>query len=148
MANVNRINLSWTVVSGAVSYNVYQSVVSGGPYTRIAAGITTTTFSDTAPPTTTASYYVVTAVNTGSAESSTSNEANAVLTTIALPAAPSGLAVSVGSATRINLNWTDNASNETGYNIDRATDAGFTQNLATVTVGVNNTNYSADGLSG
>ena len=146
-ASVNHIDLSWTAVSGAVSYNVYQSVVSGGPYTMIASGITTTTFADNAPPTTTASYYVVTAVNASGAESSTSNEANAVLTTITLPTAPSGLTASAASATRINLKWNDNASNETGYNIDRATDSGFTQNLATVTVGVNNTNYSADALS-
>ena len=31
----------------------------------------------------------------------------------------------------INLAWTDNSNNETGFKIDRATNSGFTQNLVT-----------------
>ncbi len=47
------------------------------------------------------------------------------------PAAPSALGVTVASATSINLNWTANDTDQTGYLLDRATDSGFTQNLVT-----------------
>src|SRR5438309_405691 len=45
------------------------------------------------------------------------------------PNAPSGLGATPASATSINLNWTNNATNQTGFHLDRATDLGFTQNL-------------------
>ena len=47
------------------------------------------------------------------------------------PNAPSGLGATPASATSINLNWTNNATNQTGFHLDRATDLGFTQNLIT-----------------
>ena len=42
----------------------------------------------------------------------------------AAPAAPSGLNASAVSASQINLTWTDNASNETGYVVERCQGAG------------------------
>jgi hypothetical protein len=47
------------------------------------------------------------------------------------PAAPSALGAQAASATSIVLNWTNNATNQTGFILDRATDSGFTQNLIT-----------------
>jgi hypothetical protein len=47
------------------------------------------------------------------------------------PSAPSALGATVASATSVNLNWTNNATNQTGFMLDRATDSGFTQNLIT-----------------
>jgi hypothetical protein len=41
------------------------------------------------------------------------------------------------SGTQVNLTWTNNATNQTGFHIDRATDNGFTQNLVTQTAGAN-----------
>src|SRR4029079_5660553 len=35
------------------------------------------------------------------------------------------------SATSVRLTWAANATNQTGYHLDRATDAGFTQGLLT-----------------
>ena len=49
----------------------------------------------------------------------------------AAPAAPTGLGATPANATSINLNWTNNATNQTGFLLDRATDSGFTQNLIT-----------------
>ena len=45
------------------------------------------------------------------------------------PAAPTGLAATADSATQITLNWTDNASDETGFKIERSPDGstGWTQ---------------------
>jgi hypothetical protein len=39
------------------------------------------------------------------------------------PAAPSGLGASAVSASQVNLSWTDNANNETGFSVERATSA-------------------------
>ena len=60
----------------------------------------------------------------------------------AAPAAPSGLTATSVSVGQINLGWTDNSNNETGFTIDRATDSGFTQNLTSLTVSANTTSYS------
>jgi hypothetical protein len=61
------------------------------------------------------------------------------------PAAPSNLAASAISSTQINLSWTDNSSNETGFLIERSTDGtNFTQ---IATAGVNATSYLDTGLS-
>lgn len=51
------------------------------------------------------------------------------------PAAPSGLSATAISSSQIDLAWTDNASNETGFEIDRATNSTFTANLVTNTTG-------------
>ena len=61
--------------------------------------------------------------------------------------APSSLAATATSATQVNLTWSDNSTNETGFAIDRATDAGFTQNVVTTTAGQNATSASITGLS-
>jgi hypothetical protein len=47
------------------------------------------------------------------------------------PNAPSGLGAVPASATSVTLTWTNNATNQTGFHLDRATDSGFTQNLIT-----------------
>ncbi|MBI3410581.1 MAG: fibronectin type III domain-containing protein [Planctomycetes bacterium] len=49
----------------------------------------------------------------------------------ASPNAPSGLGATAASATSVNLNWTNTATNQTGFHLDRATDPGFTANLIT-----------------
>ena len=51
------------------------------------------------------------------------------------PTAPSGLTATAASSSQINLSWTNNATNQTGFQIDQATSSDFTQDLTTVTVG-------------
>ncbi|HOM60274.1 MAG TPA: cellulase family glycosylhydrolase [Anaerohalosphaeraceae bacterium] len=69
----SQVNLVWTALTNAISYNVKRSAVSGGPYTAVAADITGTAFSDTSilPGQT---YYYVVSANTPSGESANSNE--------------------------------------------------------------------------
>jgi len=68
---------------------------------------------------------------------------------LALINAPSGLSATTISGTQINLAWTDNSSNETGFKIERATNSTFTQNDTLVTTtAANATSYSDTGLSG
>jgi hypothetical protein len=64
------------------------------------------------------------------------------------PAAPSGLAATSKSASRIDLNWTDGSANEDGFRIERCrgvicADANFAQIAQT---GPNTTTYSDTGL--
>ncbi len=61
------------------------------------------------------------------------------------PAAPSGLSASANGADAINLTWTDNASDETGFAIERSTD---NINFAEIaSVGANVTSLVDNGLS-
>jgi fibronectin type 3 domain-containing protein len=56
------VTLTWTASIGATSYNVKRSLISGGPYTQIAASISTS-YTDTALTNGTTYYYVVSAIN-------------------------------------------------------------------------------------
>jgi len=62
------------------------------------------------------------------------------------PAAPSNVTVTATRASnvdRVSLTWTDNASNETGFNIQYATNPTFSgPSLVTNTVGVNSTSFT------
>lgn len=80
-----QIALNWNTLSGAISYNVKRSTVSGGPYTTI-ANVTTTSYTDTGLTNGTAYYYVVSAITSGG-ETANSTEASAI----------SGIAFSVNS---------------------------------------------------
>jgi hypothetical protein len=62
------------------------------------------------------------------------------------PAAPSGIAAAVVSASQINVTWTDNANNETGFQIERKTGAGgIYGQVATTTADA--TSFPDSGLS-
>jgi fibronectin type 3 domain-containing protein len=66
------------------SYSVYRSTTSGGGYTRIAADLSTSAYTDTSATNGTTYYYVVTAVDTAANESANSAEASATTLTLAL----------------------------------------------------------------
>jgi hypothetical protein len=62
-----------------------------------------------------------------------------------LPAAPTALSAVAASASAINLKWTDNATDETGYVVQRSTDGtNFTQ---VATLGAGTTSYASSGLA-
>jgi hypothetical protein len=67
-------------------------------------------------------------------------------TTITIPAAPSVLTTTTNSASQITLNWSDNATNETGFSIERSvtSGSGYAQ---IATVGSNVTTYQNTGLT-
>jgi len=69
----------------------------------------------------------------------------------ALPTAPSGVTavaarVGNGPNDKVTLTWNDNAGNETGYIIERATNAMFTANLVADSVPANNTTFQTENL--
>lgn len=58
-----KVTLRWDAVTGAGSYNVKSSTVSGGPYVAVASGITSTRYNHTGLDAGTTYHYVVSAVN-------------------------------------------------------------------------------------
>lgn len=65
----------------------------------------------------------------------------------AYPAAPSGLTATVASATSVNLLWVDNATNETAYTVERATNPAGPWTVLTSTLPANTTTYTATSLT-
>src|SRR5512137_635274 len=63
------------------------------------------------------------------------------------PAAPTGLAATAVSSSQINLTWTDNAANETGFKIEGCTGAGCSNFAQIATVGSDVNSYSNTGLT-
>jgi glucuronoarabinoxylan endo-1,4-beta-xylanase len=74
-ASSTQVNLTWNAFATATSYNFKRSTASGGPYTVVSTGVTTTNFADVGLAVGVRYYYVVSAV-AGGAESSNSAEAS------------------------------------------------------------------------
>lgn len=134
--------------AGAVNYNIYRSTTPGGegssPMWTAVAG---TSFVDGTVVPGTTYYYTVTGVDPNSAsptdpmgESAQSAEVFAA----AQPGSvafnpPSGLVGVAQDGPQVQLTWNTNSTTGTGFTIERATDAAFTQNV---------TNLSAPAASG
>ncbi len=94
-------------------------------------------------------YYRVAAINAGSfVPYPYSNIASATI--LPPPAAPSPVTATAArqgqTAARVTLTWT-NVTGETGYRIQRATDAAFTANLVSSLVGANVTTFTTSNLA-
>jgi hypothetical protein len=96
--------------------------------------------------------FAVTLNTTGSQTVTATDTANSSITgsatvsvSVSVPAAPSNLKATAAAANQINLAWTDNSSNESGFLIERSTDdVNFTQ-IGSVAADV--TSYSDTGLT-
>jgi FtsP/CotA-like multicopper oxidase with cupredoxin domain len=151
------LNISWKDNSVAETSYVLQKMVNGA-WTDIATistpldQVNTTgvrTFTDTAVQLNATYQYRVLALNTvgygGAFPTMTVQSVSdpATLSTAPTPpAAPSTLAANAVSPTQVNLTWADNASNETGFDIQRCTGSGCTNFVRIDGVGANVTSYS------
>jgi hypothetical protein len=144
-----QINLSWADnANNEDGFRIEQCSGTGcTTFTEIATvGPNVTTYQNTGLSASTTYRYQVRAYNV-TGNSNYSNIASAT-TTPAPPGAPSGLTATTISSTQINLSWTDNATNEDGFRIERCTGAGCTTFVEIATVGVNATTYqNTTGLS-
>ena len=137
-----QVSLMWNASSGATSYRVKRSTVSGGPYTVIASP-TTTSYPNTGLTNGTTYYYVVSAVNS-SGESANSSQVSAQPKALPLP--PTGLTASSPSKHTIVLTWVQSTSSGITQNrIYRRTSTGTytTTPLATINP---TTTYANGGL--
>ncbi len=137
------VSLAWATSAGASSYSVYRGTASGGESTTpIAAGLTSTAYTDTGITNGTTYYYRVAAVN-GGGTSGMSNEASATPEPSA-PAAPTGLTATAGNAS-VSLTWA--ASAGTGsYSVYRGTAAGG-ESATPIEAGLTSTAYTDAGLA-
>lgn len=119
MAGDSRVVLTWAAPLGATSYNIGQSLTSGGPYTII-AGTSGISYTNTGLTNGLTYYFVVTAMNTNGI-SGNSVEASAT-PQVPLPAVPTGLAA-MASDGQIKLTW-NAVSGATNYFLKRATSDG------------------------
>ena len=148
-ASDTQINLSWADNSnGETGFKIERATTTCASFVQIATtGANTTTYNNTGLAQGTTYCYRVRAY-TSYADSDYSNTATA--TTQSPPAAPSNLVAtaSATSTTQINLTWTDNSGNESGFKVRRAEGAscsGSSPIAATTGAGV--TAYSDIGLS-
>lgn len=150
-----QVNLSWTDNATNESGFIVQRSTDGGvTFVQIAIAparnnVGNVNFVDTSiQPGTTYVYRV--AATSAVGQSAYSNTAQVAVPSV--PAAPSNfLAVNGpngnGNNRSVILTWKDNSNNETGFTIQRATNAQFTQGLSTVTVAPNTTTLTQTGLS-
>ncbi len=148
-ASYNQINLTWTDSENEAGYKIERCAGTDcTDFSQIGtASANVTSFTNTGLTSSTSYTYQVQAYNT-IGDSSYSNLASAVTQAApAIPAAPSSLTAAAVSKNQINLTWTDNATNETGFYIERCKGATCTNFVHVATVGANLTSYSNTGLS-
>jgi predicted phage tail protein len=118
-----QINVAWLDVStDETGFEVEQST-DGTKFTKIAdLPVNTIIYQNKALKPATKYWYRVRSKN-ASGVSAYSNVANATtLVVITIPKAPAALTATAASATQINLAWTDNATDETGFELERSAD--------------------------
>lgn len=146
-ASANQNDLSWTDNSGNEDgFKIERAPDNGGvpgAWTQIATvGANVTTYNNTGLPAGVPYWYRVRAYN-ASGNSPYSTPATTPI------AAPTNLAAAPLSTTQITLSWTDNASNEAGFKVERAPDAsGVPGAWAQIgTVSRDTTSYTDGGLT-
>jgi parallel beta-helix repeat protein len=128
------INLTWQDHSANETGFVIERSESGGSFTAIATtAADATTYTDNTLSPLTIYTYRISAINAVST-SPVSSSASATTTDVP-PAAPTNLSATADIVS-VTLNWTDNASNETSYSIERSISNGSFIQVATVGAGV------------
>jgi tripartite motif-containing protein 71 len=146
----SQVNLTWTDSDSTEQGFKLERCTGAGcsDFAQIAAvSANVTSYSNTGLTASTSYSYRVRAYN-AAGESDYSTPATAVTQAApALPAAPTNLVATAVSRSQVNLTWTDNSSNETGFKIERCKGATCTNFTQIVTVGVNVTSYANTGLN-
>ena len=138
------VPLTWTDNATNESGFQVERATDAGSFALLAAlGVNATNHTDSTVTGSTAYSYRVRAVG-GAGDSAYSNTVS-VTTPAGPPVAPTALAATAISATQINLQWTDRATNETGYKIERSTNGTSFSQIEIVTA--NATTYASTGLT-
>ncbi|MCX6334965.1 MAG: fibronectin type III domain-containing protein [Bacteroidia bacterium] len=141
-----QINLSWTDNSNdETGFRIERSADGSTGWSEIATtAANTATYQNTGLTASTIYYYRVRAYNSAG-NSTYTNNANATTASASAPTTPSNLTATAASASQINLSWTDNSNNETGFRVERSPDN--TTWAEIITVSSNITSYQNTGLT-
>ncbi len=148
-ASSAQINLSWTDTSVTeTGFKIERGATAAGPFALIfttAANINS--YSDSSLAASTTYYYRIASYNNvGSSANTSVASAMTQATATVVPAAPSGLAAAASSTTQINLTWSDNSTNESGFKIERGSSVAGPFNLI-FTAAAASTSYSDTALT-
>ena len=138
----SQIDLTWTDNStNEQGFKIECKTGSSGSWSEIGTVEADVTSYNNSGLSTNQTYYYRVLAYSGSTNSNYSNEYYALVM-----AAATNLTATAVSSSQINLNWTDNTNQETGYKIDRKIgSSGSWVEIATVAANV--TSYSNTGLS-
>ncbi len=134
------VELTWTdsTVSPnfATNYAIQVSTDNVHFTTMANAGQETTSYTVTGLNQNTTYYFQIVSSNSAGASNPSAPSTSATTTnqTGQTPTAPAGLGATPASGSEVYLTWTNTAGNETGFNLTRATDSLFTQNVVTQTL--------------
>ncbi len=145
VAGPTSVTVTWTDnASNETSYRLERSANGGAFLLWIVLGANTTSYVDTAVTAgSTYSYRVVAANTAGYAVVSNSGSAT-VPVPVVVPAAPSSLVCTAVTRTSVTIGWVDNATNETGFHVERSTNGSTWTRVATL--GANVRSYNSTGL--
>ncbi|GAB4033177.1 fibronectin type III domain-containing protein [Spirosoma gilvum] len=118
--STTQISLNWSTIPNAVTIVIERSPDGAGNWNSLTtvAG-TTNTYTDNGLTPNTRYYYRIRATN-ASGTGPNSNVADAITPDVP-PKEPAGLIAKVISTSQINLSWTDQSTNESGFELERAT---------------------------
>jgi autotransporter-associated beta strand protein len=119
-AGNTQATLNWNVSTSATSYVIERASVTGGPYTTIASGVTTNSYTDTSVANGLTYYYVVAAMNSNGVGPQ-SMEANTTLPQDP-PVSPSGITGTPGDSV-VSLSW-NAVAGATNYILESSTSSG------------------------
>jgi oligosaccharide reducing-end xylanase len=145
----SQINLAWTDNSTNESgFLVERKTGAAGTWAQIAtAAANATSYQSTGLTASTNYVYRIRATNSAGSSAYTA-ETNATTQAVSttIPTAPSALSSSAVSSSQINLAWTDNSTNESGFLVERKTGAAGTW-AQIATTAANATSYQSTGLT-
>ena len=138
VASATQINLAWADTS---SDETGFKVESPAGTVITTTSQDATTYSHTGLTCGTTYNYAVKAININNADSAPATASATTSTCPGAPTAPTGLTATVASATQIDLSWTDNSSDETGFKVESPAGTAIT------TTAVNISTYGRTGLT-
>jgi Fibronectin type III domain len=126
VTGADSIALAWSeTAAGLTGHEVERATASGGPFARVATPPGAATgYGDTGLTVGTTYWYRVRSLN-AAGPSAWTGLASATPAAVppSAPAAPSGLTAAATATDAITLTWSDNSSNETGFEVERASAA-------------------------